>query len=67
LPTGLTVLWCIYQTLAELQAAGRRVGLDDDGRVWVSPAVHPDCLFLLDSNAGDVAKLLANDEGATIH
>jgi hypothetical protein len=59
---GQPVLLAICELLAELQASGHVVTINEFHDVEIVPDdVHPECRFVLDANSSDVETILAAD------
>lgn len=67
LPDGSCVLFCVWWIIAELQASGHLVTMDDGGSVRVDPRPNTNCEFILESNLHHVRSVIANEHARAAH
>ena len=70
LETGQVVLQGVFDTVCTLQTRGITVAINGAGEISVTPSrgVHPDTVYLLESNWSDVQAVLdAGTAWPTIH
>jgi len=61
LPDGSIVLTCLSDFVAEFQASGHAISVNDEGRVVVVPRINDLVYILLDTNSASVSAILANE------